>query len=56
MELLHEANIEVENEAALLKKIWVKKGLARATYELRDKNAKSPEYELVLGQQVEVRK
>ena len=57
MELLKEANVEAEDEKELLKKIWVKKGSARATYEIRDKNYKpTEEYTTVLGTQMEVRK
>ena len=47
MELLKEANVEAEDEKELLKKIWVKKGSARATYE---------KWEFVLGKKMEVRK
>jgi len=57
MELLKEANVEAEDEKELLKKIWVKKGSARATYEIRDKDYKpTGEYTTVLGTQMEVRK
>ncbi len=56
MDLLEEANVEAENETELLKKIWIKKGSARATYEIRDKDYKAPEYTTVLGEKMEVRK
>ena len=56
MDLLKEANVEAENEEELLKKIWVAKGSARATYEIRDKNYKHEKWEYVLGQKMEVRK
>ncbi len=56
MDLLREANVEAENEKELLKKIWIKKGSARATYEIRDKDYKAPEYTTVLGAKMEVRK
>jgi hypothetical protein len=56
MDLLEEANVEAENETELLKKIWIKKGSARATYEIRDKDYKAPEYTTVLGAKMEVRK
>jgi|TARA_Y100001951_G_C11237733_1_gene238517 hypothetical protein len=56
MDLLREANVEAEDEKELLKKIWVKKGSARATYEIRDKDYKPPEYTTVLGTKMEVRK
>jgi len=56
MDLLREANVEAEDEKELLKKIWVKKGSARATYEIRDKDYKAPEYTTVLGAKMEVRK
>ena len=56
MDLLEEANVEAENETELRKKIQVKKGSARATYEIRDKNYKPKEWEYVLGQKMEVRK
>jgi len=56
MELLKEANVEAEDEKELLKKIWVKKGSARATYEIRDKNYQPDKWEFVLGQKMEVRK
>ena len=56
MDLLREANVEAEDEKELLKKIWVKKGSARAPYEIRDKDYKAPEYTTVLGTKMEVRK
>ena len=56
MDLLEEANVEAENETELRKKIQVKKGSARATFEIRDKNYKPPKWEFVLGQKMEVRK
>jgi hypothetical protein len=56
MDLLEEANVEAENETELRKKIQVKKGSARATYEIRDKNYQPDKWEFVLGQKMEVRK